>query len=235
MNGQNQITGSPAVITDKAGPMVETPPKSEPDALYVLTCLLVGGTVEVMDVLLARARLWRATVAAEPKLLPAPSNETQSDLLRYLLIGLLLESERYLRDQTLQLGNLLLHSADLAAGIARPALRSWLLAPVRPWLLSLAHLGETERARLIHQGRLEEAVSRLLTREITDEVVDLVLAYLGNKPEVRRLIQDQGTSLAGAVVDEVRDRSKTADTRIETLIHSLFNRVPRNSNAVTAS
>jgi hypothetical protein len=214
--------------------MVETSPTSEPDALYVLTCLLVGGTVEVMDVLLARARLWRANVAAEPKLLPAPSNETDSDRLRYLLIGLLIESERHLRDQTFRLGNLLLYSADLATSMARPALRSWLLAPVRPWILSLVRRGETERERLIHQGRLEEAVSRLLTREITDEVMELVLAYLGNKPEVRRLIQDQGTSLAGEVVDEVRDRSKAADTRIETLIHGLFNRVPRTPSSPPA-
>jgi hypothetical protein len=173
----------------------------------------------------------RATIAAEPKLLPAPSDESNVDLLRYALIGLLIEGERRIVDHTLWLGNLLLRSAGIAATVARPVTRSWLLAPVRPSFVALAHRCETELARLIDQGRLEEAVSRLLTREVADEMVALVLAYLGDKPEVRDLIQAQGTSLAGEVVDEVRDRSKAADTLMETVVHRLFRVAPRTPSS----
>jgi hypothetical protein len=231
MNSQGQTTAPPVVLGNEAVPRVEPPPASEPDAFYLLSTLLVGGTLEVTNLLLTRARLWRTSRTAEPKLLPAPEDETTVDLLRYALIGLLIESTHHLHDQTLWWGDLLLRSAGKAATVTRPVTRSWLLAPVRPFLVALAQRGESELARLIHQGRLEETASRLLTRELTDDMVTLVIAYLSDKPEVRRLIQEQGFSLAGEVVDEVRDRSKTADAQIETLVHRLFRRAPRTPAA----
>ncbi|HMN26804.1 MAG TPA: hypothetical protein PKE45_01525 [Caldilineaceae bacterium] len=227
INDQGQTPTSPLVVGGGESPRIETASTGEPDGLHLLTYLLVGGAIEVTDLLLARARQKRATFTAEPTLLPAPSNESNVDLLRYALIGLLIEGERRVREQTLRLSDLVVRSASTATTIASPLTRSWLLAPVRPLFTALTSRGETELARLIHQGRLEEAVSRLLTKEIADDIVSLVLDYMGDKPEIRDLIQSQGTTLAGEVVDEVRGRSQQADTLLETMVHRLFGMAAR--------
>lgn len=219
----------PVTIEGEARPMDEPTPPDDPAALYVLTCLLVGGAVEISDAVLAQARRWRAELEAEPKLLPAPGSETGADLLRYALIGLIFAGERTARSQTRRLGRLVLGSVDVATAVARPLTRSWLTAPLRRPLTALAQRGQLEAARLVQQGRLEEAVSRLLARKITNETVELVLDYLSDKPEVRRLLQQQSVGLADEVVSEVRGRSIAADAFLETLVRRLLNRAPRAS------
>lgn len=228
-------TDAPMIIRDQTAASVATTiPAGDSDGLYTLTCLLLGGTLEVTDLLLNRSRVWRATMAAAPKHLLAPDDETNADLLRYALTGLIIESQRRIRDQAILWRDLLLRSAGIAETVTRPVAQSWLLAPVRPSVVGLTHRSKAELARLIDQGRIEEAVGRHLARELTDDMVTLVLAYLGDKPEVRDFMQAQGTSLAGEVVDGVRDRSKTADAQIETLVHRLFRVGPRAPSSPSA-
>jgi hypothetical protein len=227
MNISDPYRTETVTLEGEARQVDEPTSPDDPAALYVLTCLLVGGAVEISDAVLARARRWRAELDAEPKLLPAPGNETGADLLRYALIGLIFAGERSARSQTRRLGRLVLGSVGVAAAAARPLTRSWLTAPLHRPLAALAQRGQLEAARLVQQGRLEEAASRLLAREITNETIDLVLDYLSAKPEVRRLLQQQSMGLADEVVSEVRGRSIAADAFLEKLVRRLLNRAPR--------
>jgi 16S rRNA A1518/A1519 N6-dimethyltransferase RsmA/KsgA/DIM1 with predicted DNA glycosylase/AP lyase activity len=57
--------------------------------------------------------------------------------------------------------------------------------------------------------------------------VDGYIDYLTTNPEVQELVQLQSTSLATEVVEEVRERSVSADTFLEGIARSLLRRVPR--------
>jgi hypothetical protein len=202
---------------------VDTPP----DALHLLTCLLVGGGIEATELLLNHARTWQERFAATPRLLPISGEQSSTDLLRYALIGLIFDGEERLRDYTAQWGEQILSALDTATQTARPVTDSWLMGPLRGPFRSLSRQMQSELTRLIRRGRVEEAVSRMMATEVGDELVSVILGYLSSKPEVRRLIEEQGTSLAGEMLDEVRNQSSAADSTLEAYVRRLFNQAPR--------
>jgi hypothetical protein len=50
---------------------------------------------------------------------------------------------------------------------------------------------------------------------------------LANDPEIQDLIQTQGIGLAVEVVDELRERSVSADTFLDGFVRALLRRTPR--------
>lgn len=227
MNTTGQPVTPPQVIEGEALPVVSAQQVDTTDVLHVLTCLLVGGGLEAADLLLAHARSWQARFTTTPRLLPVAGEQNSTDVLRHALIGLIFDGEERLRQNLSWWGDQVMHTAGMAAAVTRPVTESWLMAPLRQPLRSLTRQTQAEMARLIHRGRIEEAISRVMTTELTDEMVSVVLAYLADKPEVRRLIQEQGMSMAEEVVDEVRNQSVAADNLLDSFVNRLFNRAPR--------
>src|SRR4051794_31310351 len=174
MSSADLPTTTPRIIEGEARPAVDTPP----DALHLLTCLVVGGGIEATELLLNHARAWQERFAATPKLLPVPSEQSATDLLRYAIIGLIFDGEERLRDYTAQWGEQLLKGVNMATQTARPVTDSWLMTPVRQPLRSLSRYMQSELARLIRRGRVEEAVSRMMATETGDELVSFILGYL---------------------------------------------------------
>jgi hypothetical protein len=229
MDTSNQPDTTHAVVSPETSVTTYRPDASELDLLYVLTCLLVGGAVELSELLVELARSWQARANASPKLLAPPTNETSTDLLRYAVVGFLFEGQQRIRSQTVSLGNWVAGSANMAANAARPVTNSWLMTPLRRPMQAFVRQCETEAARLIHRGRIEEAVSRIMARELSDEAVSLLLGYLGDKPEVRTLIQEQGFSMADEVMGEMQEVGVAADTFLETVVRRILHRGPRQS------
>lgn len=235
MNNSQKPAATPITIDAEAYEIKPTPAQALPEGIYALTSLLVGGAVEAADIAIARVQKWQAEYHAQPALLSPPYNETRADRLRYILIGLIFESEEFIRSRTGWLGNLALNAASKADQLARPVTGSWLMAPfVRP-LRSLSRQAQTDLERLLHRGRMEETVSRIMTKELADEAVERVLEYLSDKPELRQLIQEQGTSLAGEIVDTARGRAVNADAKVERVMRSLLDRGPRQPSSPIAN
>lgn len=71
---------------------------------------------------------------------------------------------------------------------------------------------------------------------LVQEVGDSYIAYLRTSPEgVQELLQGHSQTLANRVVDEVRDRSETADQSLESLVRSILGgRFTRGPNRGTA-
>jgi hypothetical protein len=222
---------APHVIEDEAYPIVET---SRLDALYVVTSLLVGGSIELTELLLTRARAWQSDFAASPRLLPMPGDK-KADLLRYALIGLIYDGEEYLRQSTDGWTNQLLRTVWKASTLSQPVIDSWLLAPVRQPLKSLSAQMQSDINRWIQRGRVEEGISRAMATEVGDELISFLLDYLSRKPEVRQLIQQQGTTLAEEVVDEVRNQAEAADASVETILRRLFRQAERTPSPPESS
>jgi hypothetical protein len=227
MNSTGQPATTPQVIEGEALPTVSAQQVDTGDALHVLTCLLVGGGLEATDILMEHARVWQASFATTPRLLPVAGEENSTDVLRHALIGFLFDGEERLRQNLSWWGEQLMNTAGMAAAVTRPVTESWLMAPFRQPLRSLSRQTQAEMTRLIHRGRIEEAISRVMTTELTDEMVSVLLAYLGDKPEVRRLIREQGMSMGEEIVDEVRNQSASVDARVESIVRRLLNRTPR--------
>lgn len=220
----------PQVIDGEFRPIADAPPPEKQDALHLLTCLLVGGGLEVADLLLDHARAWQARYAASPRLLPLADEPTAADLVRYALIGLIFDSEQRVRDNMAWWGNQVLRSVGMATTMTRPLTDHWLMAPLQRPLRSLSRQMHSDLAQLIGRGRVEEGMSRVMASELGDELVTVILNYLSDKPEVRRLIQEQGVSLVGEVVDEMRDQSAAVDDYVESFVRRLFNQAPRQSS-----
>lgn len=84
-------------------------------------------------------------------------------------------------------------------------------------------------ARWVEVGRAEEARSRALARVAFDKTVDQYIEYLTTNPEVQELVQTQSTGLANEVIEEVRERTVSADSLLEGMARSFLRRLPRRA------
>jgi hypothetical protein len=179
--------------------------------------------------LLAEGEL-QAPGSSEGQALTGELSEKHADRLRYAFIGWLFESEAALLRRASLLGRPEGAATRWMRLWARPAAAlqgSPLFSPFRGRLDRWAARGEREVRRWIALGREEEAHSRLLARVAFDKTVDEYIEYLTTNPEVKDLVQMQSTGLANEVIEEVRERTVSADTFLEGLARSLLHRLPR--------
>ena len=225
----------------------EAAPEAGGEALALhlrsLTRLLVGGAEVGLEELLRLLQVWEAETARLQAGGASPANpgpdldetqETRLDRLRYAITGWLFEKEAALVHGAYHAAGPGWRAGRLLRAAARPLnwsldlLRgSRLAAPFRRRFESLAALGEREAQRWIALGRREEAHSRLLAKVAFDKTVDEYIEYLTHNPEVKDLVQMQSSGLANEVIEEVRERTVSADTFLEGLARSLLRRFPR--------
>ncbi|MGB5060650.1 MAG: hypothetical protein WBO48_18260 [Candidatus Promineifilaceae bacterium] len=208
---------------------IVTPPDDpEFDTLHALTRFLVGIAIEGSKEMSLRLQLWEAFLHEElPKTPPDSAEVAEKDVLRFALIGFLLESE----DASRTLGSKLLKVpgglARTAVRTAKPVTNSRFAKPLQRRIDRLAGRGEEQLTRWIQRGQSEEPFSRNLARLGVQEIVDEFINQLAQNKEVQTLVQEQGVGLAGEVVDQVRERTFTADTLIERIARAVTRRSPR--------
>ncbi len=165
-----------------------------------------------------------------------PADESSAVLLRYALIGWLMEREAMLGKRLSQAGRLsrglwkLANEFGQRANTGRvlgPLAHSRFFNPLRRQYDDFLARGETELERWIALGRQEELHSRDLSRLATKRTVDESIEYLAQNPQVEQLVETQSTGLANEVVEEVRERTVSADTFVESLVRTLLHRTPR--------
>ncbi|HLM49700.1 MAG TPA: hypothetical protein VK279_04070 [Solirubrobacteraceae bacterium] len=82
---------------------------------------------------------------------------------------------------------------------------------------------EAEVARVVDSPLLDEVVARMLE---SDDLWRLVDAIAKSEP-VTEAISQQGIGFAGEVAEEVRERSRRGDARLESLARRMLRRTPR--------
>jgi hypothetical protein len=101
--------------------------------------------------------------------------------------------------------------------------RFWL--PVQESFDFYSESGESIVNSWIHIGRREEQIGRALVRkQASDEIVDDLIAYLAQKPELRDLVQQQSVGMAEEIVEDLRDRSSEFDSQLEERVNRLIRR-----------
>lgn len=227
------------------------PPAPKSPALRALMRLFVGGTLTGAEELLRQMRAWEDELEALRSAPPPPSGqpaspagqenpfvfsqppaeETPAVLLRYALIGWLMEGEKRLSRRISQAEQIRRGVWNLASPLVKPWLapfkHSRLFAPLRREYDDFLRRGQTELERWIEIGRQEELRSRDLTRMAAKRTVDDSIEYLATNPKVEQLVETQSTGLANEVVEEVRERTISADTFVESLVRTLLKRTPR--------
>lgn len=219
--------------------------KLKREALRSLTRLLIGGGISGAEALIRQMRTWEAELERLRTALPnprdeeeafefsqPPAEETTMVLLRYAFIGWLIESQDRTVRRAQQINKITLGLWRIAEPWVRPLKKplssSRTLRVLRQRYAGFRARGEDELDRWIALGRQEELRSRDLANLALKRTVDQNIAYLAHNPELEQLVETQSTGLANEVVEEVRERTVSADTFLEGLARSLLRKAPRS-------
>jgi hypothetical protein len=191
--------------------------------MVALMRLLVGAALVGGDTLRSRLHQWEASLPATTPPTPAPGGMA-SGLVRHMVLGMVFETEK-------RLGRGLstaAHRSGVATRFFLGALTRTLqwepLEPLRLRVDDLLIQWMDTAKRWTASGELEEAQARLMARKALPGVIDEVLDVMTKNPEVRALVEEQGAGLADAAVNEVRERTVSADILAERLVHGLLRR-----------
>ena len=200
---------APAEVID------DVPPDSARfDTAAALLRLLVGGALGGMDELRIRLERWQEATQA----------------LRYTLVGMLFETETRMRRGFATMAARFSRFSRLSgeANIFYTTLGSdWHRTPFDPLrerLDDMRFRAMETVDRWADRGWAEEQQGRRMAQQATASVIDELLDYMAQNPEVRHLIEEQGMGMAETAVDEVRERTASADMWIERIAHNLLHR-----------
>jgi hypothetical protein len=215
---------------------------NQDDDLRSLTRLVLGAAGIAIQELRLRLRRWEqqtdeaqakgktrsARLPAQEQEVPPESTEPSSDqLLRYAMTGMVFDAQVMMRKgsgKAVRFGKSLRRRAT---PIIKPLAASRLFSPARKSYRKMVSVSQRRVDRWIEIGRQEESRSRILAQTALTGTVDETIDYLGDMPGVQELITTQSTSLAGEVIEEVRERTVAADILLEGFARSLFRRKPR--------
>ena len=191
--------------------------------------LVVGSALNGKDALTDRLR--RMQVGQEPfkpGAITVDENETSQDRLRFLLLGILFEIPEVFERGIKNAGSSSSKVYDFLSKKISPITNSWVFNPVRSQYDHAAARGEKVFERLIMKGRIEEQNSRnMLQQKAIDDLINEFAEYLVLKIKVQEIIQQEGTAMAGDVVDEFQQQSAGVDLILEDKLKSIFKkRVP---------
>ncbi len=203
------------------------------DTLLGLMHLLVGGAMEGADELLRRLKEHQSELKQNQAaaITIYPDDETDIERLRYALIGLLFETPPAMVKRLSMVGQTTTKATSLITRMISPMTNSRLMRPIQNRYKTVTARREEIVERLIESGRSEEKTGRLLARNASVEIMDELLDYLAEKPEIRQLVQQQGVGLVGEVVEQIRGRAIAADNLVDRISGAVLRRPQPESSS----
>jgi hypothetical protein len=211
-----------------------SPPLAVED-LQVLTRFLAGAVILGGGELLQRLRHFQHQIDTDPSsllTLADAEEETAGHLLRYLALGMLARGEKRVARGLRQGAYFSLEvSRSILGGFDRLTDNALARPLRRPIDRRLKALGQ-EAAQIIDEGRLEEQKARYLATQTVGDVIDDLLDYLAENPEVAELIKRQigaqSAGLADVVAENTRSVTVVGDYALEGLVRRLLRRRMRS-------
>jgi hypothetical protein len=201
----------------------------EDQDLKILLRLLIGTAIEGNDEFRSRARLWQAGInAADPsRMVISVEDESEAARLRYGLIGFLFQAIEAGYDSLSLLNKVSSGAFTKFSRLFAPLTRSRLWRPVQANFDSYSEKGESIVDTWVNIGRREERLSRALARQQAyEQLVNEVIDYVAQKPEIREIVQQQSVGMAEEIVGEIRDRSFEFDEMLEKRVNTILRRRP---------
>lgn len=229
---------SPSSSSTETARDVQRNPRAQPgderfDTAAALLRLLVGGAIVGSRELRLRLERWQQTVPDPSSARAvAPQAVSPSDALRYTLVGMMFETESRVRRGLSAMQRRLArasHEASRFYATTMSDMRYTPLDPLRARFEEMVYRATMTLDRWADRGQMEEQQGHDMAQEAVVSVIDELLDYMARNPEVRELIEQQSLSMAETAVDEVRERTATADMWIERIARGLLHR-PASEN-----
>lgn len=223
--------------------------QKNPGKLRTLTRFMIGGLALATDEFANKLSEWNAitdeqvanvetslnkdqssNISSQYQGEPIKENdaETSGKLARYALIGITLAAENRIKSGFSLLGRFGNKINGAAKPLAKPITQNPMLLPARKQFNKLANRGQAQVSQWINMGRIEEKRSRHLVQTTFNETLDSSIEYLADNAEIQDLIQSQSTGLANEIVEEIRERTVSADTLVENILRSILRLTPRS-------
>lgn len=225
------------------------PSKSNEDITRRLIRLIVGIVLVGQDALRQTLPLWEAEAAqlidemnrakaSQPATMTEDANSQVDDGAivpetswfpqewEYRLVGLAFESPRYLRNGFNQLvitpRKLWRFSAPLRLPLEISGVTDLLRSLADSWLERM----QVDMEHWEEVGRSEAQYSRKLGQVALRDGLERFLERLAENPEVQDLVQSQTSGLTTEFVEEIRERTVSADSLIDGLVRRFFKKQP---------
>lgn len=204
------------------------------ESVQLLTRFLMGAAFMYGDELFERLRHFQQEIDAEPWVLEGDSDldlASNVALLRYLAIGLYARGQRMVGNGVQRAFRAAVGTTSRALGRADRLTDNPLTGPIRRRMAARVQAFGKGTAQIIREGQREEQVSRRLAGQTINEIIDEVLDYVAENPEIqasiRYLVAQQGVGLANVVADNSRTVTVAADYVAERLVRRILRRTPR--------
>jgi hypothetical protein len=152
---------------------------------------------------------------------------------RQVVLGFALDTQSRLSRTAkgiLRQGDRVIGTVDRALN---PVLSSKALSPVRGPFESLVERGQAQVDHWQELGRAEEARSRALAQDATEQLIDTTVNTVSGDPRTQKIvqviIQQQSLGMLDEAIEEVRERTVTGDMLLERPVRSILRRRPRES------
>lgn len=213
-----------------------------------ITRLIAGGMLWGMDLVMNRllafeVERFEAAGLSDPiqtgKDPSDPGEETPTQALpqyeysegfqkaRYALVGILFLTRDQVVEAAMRLDTLQQSAGRRLRRVTRPLSDNLMVRPVTRRYEGLVARGERILDRWIQVGQREAETSYQVFDHALHGSVDDSIEYLAENPEVKELVQMQSTGLADEAIEEIRERSVSADNFVEGLLRHLLRKMPR--------
>jgi hypothetical protein len=214
----------------------------KPDGFRSVTRLVVGGLAIGLEELFSRLSKWEGETSQQaeapskqtgqiyttlPEQDQAERDESDSQTVRYALVGLVFEAQDAIRERAKSLSKAERAIFRWSDPIIKPVYSNRLIAPARRRFDHFVERGQHEVDRWVNIGRQEETHSKALTLVAINQTVDDTIGSFADNPEIQGLITTQTTGLVEEIVEEVRERSFGVDLFLEGIIRMILRRKPR--------
>ena len=154
-------------------------------------------------------------------------DDSSSERFRFAVIGMIFETENRVGKAIKTGGRIAGLIARTTHSMIQPLQHSRWTAPVRNRFNRLVTRGELEVQQWIETGQREINHSKKLADIALYDTVDYWIDYFAENPEVVELVTTQSVSFAEEVVEEVRERTVSADNFLESLVRTVFRQPTR--------
>ena len=211
-----------------------------------LTRMVVGGAILGVEELMDRLDIWEQEIDRDPvETIPAEmvvydvvdestltetgvyEPQMDSSNTRHVLVGLIFDSQTKIEQRITALRRFEQRTSRRLLAPFEPLSKSKLGRNFNSRFENFVRRGESEVARLAEIGKVEEYRSRKLAITATTETVDESIDYLTDNEELQELITMQGVGIAGEALEEVRERTVSADDFFESVVRAILRRTPR--------
>jgi hypothetical protein len=217
-------------------PVAPTASTADPefDAYLAVVKTLLGGAVEGTAELARRLERLEAQLQAGEDGPPGPGEvNSTADVVRYMLFGASLAAADGLRQRAVrwaEASDVLIRTTGSAiAPLASSRLTRRVVGPFDRAFGRLVARGQSQVNTWVELGRANEPTARLLARQAYLEAVDDFIGHLSQNQQLSDLVQEQSIGLATEFVEEVRERTVSADTLAESIVRRILKRPPRTA------